>query len=167
MAAVIRNNDAGINRLTYDIISPPPRTHSTAGTVGATGHNLVMAENVVVKIRFRLLQGADGYPPCESEGLWATSLGGGAYRVANLPWFVPDVALGDVVRAEADRDGVLWAVARTEKSGNCTIRVAPLDVDQRTVFNTSGAMGTFGEGFGTCGVDIVALNVPRTLNSDA
>ena len=84
-----------------------------------------MGENEVVKIRFRLLQGADGYPPCDSEGLWATPLGGGAYRVANLPWFVPDVALGDVVRAVADGDGILWAVERTEESGNCTIRVRP------------------------------------------
>ena len=115
---------------------------------------------VVVKIRFRLLQGADGYPPCDSEGLWATPLGGGAYRVANLPWFVPDVALGDVVRAVADGDGSLWGVERTEESGNCTIRVAPLDVDQRTVFDTFGAMGVFGEGLGG-GVDIVALNVPQ------
>ena len=41
-----------------------------------------MGENEMVKIRFRLLQGADGYPPCDSEGLWATPLGGGAYRVA-------------------------------------------------------------------------------------
>lgn len=119
-----------------------------------------MGENEVVKIRFRLLQGADGYPPCDSEGLWATPLGGGAYRVANLPWFVPDVALGDVVRAVADGDGSLWGVERTEESGNCTIRVAPLDVDQRTVFDTFGAMGIFGEGLGG-GVDIVALNVPQ------
>ena len=69
----------------------------------------VMAENEVVKIRFGLEQGADGYPPRGNEGLWAAPLGGGAYRVANLPWFVPDVALGDVVHAVADRDGVLWA----------------------------------------------------------
>jgi hypothetical protein len=70
------------------------------------------------------------------------------------------VALGDVVRAVADGDGSLWAVERTEESGNCTIRVAPLDVDQRTVFDTFGAMGVFGEGLGG-GVDIVALNVPQ------
>jgi hypothetical protein len=119
-----------------------------------------MAENVVVKIRFRLLQGADGYPPCESEGLWATALGDGAYRIANLPWFVPDVALDDVFHAVADRDGILWAVERTEESGNCTIRVAPLDVEQRTVFETFGAMGIFGEGYGD-GINILALNVPR------
>ena len=75
------------------------------------------------------------------RGLWATPLGGGTYRLANLPWIAPDVALGDVVRAEADRDGVLWAAERTERSGNCTIRVAPLDVDQQTVFDTVGAMG--------------------------
>ena len=120
----------------------------------------MIAENEVVKVRFRLLPGADGYPPCDTEGLWATQLGGGVYRVANLPWFVPDVALGDVVRAVPDRDRVLWAVERTEESGNCTIRVAPLDVDQRTVFDTFGAMGIFGEVLDGLGVDLVALNVP-------
>ena len=32
------------------------------GTDGAAGHNQVTAEDVVVKIRFRLLQGADVVP---------------------------------------------------------------------------------------------------------
>ena len=57
----------------------------------------------------------------------------------------------------ADREGTLWAVERTEESGNCNIRVAPLDVDQRTVFDTFSAMGIYGEGYGD---SILALNVP-------
>lgn len=116
-----------------------------------------MVENEKVKIRFGLPQWANGYPPCCTEGLWATPLGGGAYRVANAPWFVLNVALGDVVRAVPDRDGELWAVERTEKSGNCTIRVAPMDVDQQTVCDTFGALGIYGEGYGD---SVLALNIP-------
>ncbi len=76
-----------------------------------------------VKVRFRLEQDEDGYPPAGSEGLWAVPLGGDAYRIDNTPWFARNVAVGDVFLAESDTDGRLWAIERLRWSGNCTIRV--------------------------------------------
>ncbi|MCW2498014.1 DUF4265 domain-containing protein, partial [Jatrophihabitans sp.] len=43
----------------------------------------------------------DGWPPVSSERLWAFSLGDDIYRIDNAPWFVRDLAIGDLVEARA------------------------------------------------------------------
>jgi hypothetical protein len=78
-----------------------------------------------VTVRFRLEHDDDGWPPAESEGLWAVSLGSDAYRIDNTSWFARNVAADDVFLAEPDADGRLWAGERLRWSGNCTIRVIP------------------------------------------
>lgn len=42
---------------------------------------------------------ADGWPPVGAERVWAHSLGADRYVIDNPPWFVPDLAVGDIVRA--------------------------------------------------------------------
>jgi xanthine dehydrogenase molybdopterin-binding subunit B len=78
-----------------------------------------------VKIRFRLEPDTAGWPPAESEGLWAEPLGRDLYRVDNTPWFVLMLAADDIVRAASGDDDVLWATERVEWSGKHTIRVIP------------------------------------------
>lgn len=63
----------------------------------------------LVKLRFALDVDADGWPPVGSEGVWAEPLGCDRYRIRNTPWFVQDLAVDDVVTAEEDADGILWA----------------------------------------------------------
>lgn len=62
-----------------------------------------------------------------SESLWAeqvqTAENGGAYRVANIPFFLDGVNEGDVVAAEFDVDGVLTLTHVVSRSGNSTVRV--------------------------------------------
>lgn len=115
------------------------------------------------KIRFRLERDEDGWPPAESEGVWAVALGGDAYRIDNIPWFVRDVAADDVFQAEPDADGVMWARQRLSASGNCTIRViphreGPLRGSEQAVLDIFVPLGVSGEGHG--GISIVALSVP-------
>jgi hypothetical protein len=117
-----------------------------------------------VKVRFRLDRDEDGYPPAESEGLWAVPLGGNAYRIDNTPWFARNVAADDVFVAEPDGDGRLWAVERLRWSGNSTIRVipfqdGPLAGSQQAVLDIFVPLGVDGEGYGS-GLNIVALTVP-------
>jgi hypothetical protein len=115
-----------------------------------------------VKIQFALEADADGWPPVESEGLWAIALGDNSFRVDNTPWFVCGIAAGDVVRAEP-RDGQWWFAERLAPSGNSAIRVIPfrhgaLQGDRRTVldmFERYGATGEVIEHYG-----IVALDIP-------
>ena len=121
-----------------------------------------------VKVRFRLERDEDGWPPAESEGLWAVPVGGGVYRIDNSPWFAQDVAADDHFRVEADADGRLWAGERLRWSGNCTIRVipfaeGPLGGSQQAVLDLFLPMGAAGEAYGSR-LSIVALNIPPSAD---
>jgi hypothetical protein len=65
------------------------------------------------------LHGPDG----EVETLWAFDLGGGRYRLDNLPWYTYRVSLGDVIEAAPDAGGQLHMVRVVTKSGNRTLRL--------------------------------------------
>lgn len=79
----------------------------------------------LVRIRFALDRDADGWPPAESEGLWAEPIDGGGFRLDNTPWFVRGVAADDVVDAEPDGDGVLWFQRVRARGGRIVVRVIP------------------------------------------
>jgi hypothetical protein len=124
-----------------------------------------------VKVRFRLKQDEDGWPPAGSEGLWAVPLGGDVFRIDNTPWFAQDVAADDEFHAAPDADGLLWAGERLRWSGNCTIRVIPfaggaLAGSQQAVLDLFIPMGATGEGYGST-LNIVALTVPPTADIPA
>ena len=115
-----------------------------------------------VMIRFNLPAGSDGWPPADSEGLWAEPLGGDQYRIDNTPWFVRNLATDDVVRAVADPDGILWATDRVQWSGRMTIRVVPrragpLGGDRQAVLDAFKPYGVSGEGIEQYGM--VALDI--------
>ena len=116
-----------------------------------------------VKVRFKLQQDDEGWPPVESEGLWAEPLGGDRFRVDNTPWFARNLAADDVVIALAGSDGVLWATERTEWSGRLTIRIipfskGPLNGSRQAVLDTFKPLGVSGEGIEE--YNMVALDVP-------
>jgi hypothetical protein len=79
----------------------------------------------LVKVRFLLPREDEGWPPAESEGLWAAPLGDDLYRIDNTPWFVRNLSADDVVKALAGSDGVLWAVEPVQWAGRLTVRVIP------------------------------------------
>ena len=119
--------------------------------------------NSLVKVRFKLDQDEDGWPPVTSEGLWAEPLGEEKYRINNTPWFVRNLAADDVVIAVPAADGVLWATGRVQWSGRFTLRVipareGPLGGDLRAVVDAFKPFGVSGEGARQYG--IVALDVP-------
>lgn len=124
-----------------------------------------------VKVRFRIERDADGFPPADSEGLWAVPVGNGSYRIDNTPWFARNVAAEDIFLAHPDEDGRLWAGERLRWSGNCTIRVipfaeGPLAGSQQAVLDMFVPMGAEGEGYGS-GLNIVALTIPPNANLSA
>lgn len=66
----------------------------------------------------------DGWRPVGSERVWAFHLGADRYRINNVPWFVRDLAVGDVVRAQApDADSHPVFVELLERSGHATVRL--------------------------------------------
>jgi hypothetical protein len=105
----------------------------------------------------------DGWPPVASERLWAFHLGGDRYRVDNVPWFVRDLAVGDVVRAEApDAHSDPVFVEIVERSDHVTVRVVcfrrgPLQGDLARALEPFTALGVYGEGaeqYGMLALDI-------------
>ena len=116
-----------------------------------------------VKVRFALDRDAAGWPPAESEGLWAKPDGPGRFRLDNTPWFVRGVAAEDVVEAKPDDAGVLWFVRLLERGERVVIRVIPqedrpLRGDRQAVLDAFTPLGVTGEGM-TTPVNMVALDV--------
>ena len=76
-----------------------------------------------VKVLFRIERDEDGYPPEDAESVWAVPVEGG-YQIDNVPFFVRDIALGDVVAAEPAQDGMLEFTGKVlRRSGHSTYRV--------------------------------------------
>jgi hypothetical protein len=120
----------------------------------------------LVKVVFDLDPDEDGWPPAETEGIWARPLGMGEYVLDNVPWFARGFAFADRVAAEPDNNGVLWVTEKREWSGRYTIRVMPLgegpsEVQVQDVIDRFAALGVDSEG-ALPRFPLVALDVPRT-----
>jgi len=119
--------------------------------------------SAMVRVRFAMDRDEDGWPPAESEGLWAEPIGGDLYRLDNTPWFVRGVAAGDVVEARPDAGGVLWFVGVRERGGRLVVRVipredGPLGGSLQGVLDEFAPLGVHGESM-TSPVTMVALDI--------
>lgn len=117
----------------------------------------------LVKVRFALERDADGWPPAESEGLWAEELEKGLYRLDNTPWFVSGVAADDLVEARPDADGVLWFSRVVKRGRRIVVRViprgdGPLNGDRQAVIRAFESLGVGAEG-ASSPVNMVALDI--------
>ncbi|MEU8661573.1 DUF4265 domain-containing protein [Actinoplanes philippinensis] len=131
---------------------------------GEVGYGVTMS---AVEVHFDLPRDGRDWPPVEVESLWGETVGGDVVRLTNVPWFVRGVSSGDLVRVEADADGVLWAAEHLEGSGSCTIRVVPshsgpLRGSHQRVLDAFEPFGVTGEGIQEYG--LVALEVPPTAD---
>jgi hypothetical protein len=139
----------------------------------AVGHPGVMTmpgSNDRVRVEFQLDHDDDGWPPATTERLWAVPLGEGLVRIDNIPWFVRNIAFGDIVQTRTDPDGGLWAAERIQWSGHCTIRVVPFDDgalagSRQAVLAALAPLGVEGEGIERFG--LVALDVPPAVDLGA
>lgn len=120
-------------------------------------------ENTHVKILVRT-EPVDGYPPEEWEGLWATPMGRGRFKIDNIPFYARNLSCDDVV--EARREGDEYVFERViDPSENSTIRVVLYDLaDEANVRRDLHALGCSIEGTGTPG--LIAVNVPKVALED-
>lgn len=111
-----------------------------------------------VKIRFPLEIDEDGYPPESVETLWALDIGGGRYKIDNIPFYAKLISDGDIVSASTDDGGLVFEKLLVASS-NCTFRVIMLDgtdgFDEREYLKTMGCEteGSGIEGFFAVSVD--------------
>jgi len=79
-----------------------------------------------IKIEFALERDDDGYPPADTETLWAKLRYDGHFELDSIPFFVREVSLGDVV--EASGNGEVRRFRRViEPSGHSTLHVIVFD----------------------------------------
>lgn len=114
-----------------------------------------------VKILFPLEQTA-GYPPHDVESVWAVPLGGGQYKIDNIPFFIRGVSSEDVVTA-AERNGSLFYTGLVSERGHSTIRVLIADRDETEEVRAElRAHGCASEGTGIPG--LIAVDVPPSVS---
>lgn len=120
-----------------------------------------------VKVHFHL-EVEDDWPPANVESLWGIDRGAGMTELANTPFFVRGVAIGDVVETSADREGTRWAGKVVQPSQNCTIRLIVLRdggsaAARQSVINAFHELGAGGEGIER--FRMVSLDIPRKRTS--
>ncbi|HYL78167.1 MAG TPA: DUF4265 domain-containing protein [Bryobacteraceae bacterium] len=81
-----------------------------------------MAEDHI-KVLFELKKDADGYPPADTEGLWAEPLGDNLFKIDNVPFFVKGISCEDVVEAAPDSQGELRYRSLVRPSAHNSLRV--------------------------------------------
>jgi len=72
-----------------------------------------------IKVRFAF---TNSYGETEVESLWAKKCDGGL-EMDNVPFHVKEVALGDVIATEEDKDGLLWFSRLVKASGHSTVQL--------------------------------------------
>ncbi len=82
-----------------------------------------------VKLMIALEQDEDGYPPASTESIWAIPVGEGLFKIDNIPFFAPGIAVGDVVSAKHEQ-GALQYEDVVHPSGHSTLRVVVYDASE-------------------------------------
>lgn len=124
--------------------------------------NLEGDGNDRVRVVYRIQQD-QGWPPVAEERVWAIALSDSLVRIDNIPWFIRDLAPGDLVQVASDAAGLLHPVEKISWAGNCTIRVIPYpgngEINSlQQVLDLFMPFGVTGEGVEQFGM--VALAVP-------
>lgn len=116
------------------------------------------------KIEF-FLDVEDGYPPISVERLTAYHIGGGQYKIMNTPFFVKELAYGDIVTVDRSPDGGLVFHECISQSSFKAISIILLDPEMDTVlmnlFKGHDCIIEYGE-FGA--LRMVAVGIPSTAD---
>lgn len=123
--------------------SQPARTGPRAAAGDPSGeHPSRATEHVHLRIPLE-------HPEIPSECVWAVPLGRGRFRIANVPFLVHHVGLGDVVVAVEVEPGALELVEVVEHVHVASFSFElPRSADPRDLLERAGAIGIATEGMG-------------------
>lgn len=113
-----------------------------------------------IRVHFTLPRDEEGWPPVDSETVWAELLAPTVAKVDSIPWFVRDIALEDLISIDTGQVGQAIFIEKLKWSGNCTLRVVPLADDTaagiRDILDRVADLGVECEVLGQYG--LVAIN---------
>lgn len=115
-----------------------------------------------IKMLFDTTPDGDGYPPVAVEGIWVAPVDGVTFSIENIPFYVHELSIGDIVSGEIDAEQNLRFQSLVSASGNSTFRVIVHEArrldDVRTEINALGV---------TSEVDrkqhLIAIDVPHDV----
>lgn len=96
--------------------------------MGETASHSAMTPEAV-EIWFPIEKDSEGYPQSQDwEELWATPVEGGCFRLDSTPFFVKDIAAGDVIATVTTEEGLYTFQKIISRSGNSSFRIWLHDV---------------------------------------
>jgi hypothetical protein len=115
------------------------------------------------KVFFSLAKDDEGYPDVSVESVWATQASlANEYVLDNVPFFIRDATIGDVVQTRND-EGVLWFEAVVCESKNSLIRAVFFNTDYvQRVESEIAKIGCQSEYSGD--FKLLAINVPAEVD---
>lgn len=117
------------------------------------------------KVVFLLERDEDGYPPVDAEGLWVDLIDDRTARIDNIPFFVRDATMGDIIEY-ANIEDELRYVSTVERSGNSLIRI--ICYPQAEPERVRARVASFGcESEFDAGHRLIAVNIPLSGDLDA
>ncbi|MDQ1817279.1 DUF4265 domain-containing protein [Massilia scottii] len=116
----------------------------------------------MVKVFFDLEQ-VDGFPPVSVESLWAEKNDNGLFKIANIPFYVMGIALGDEISARLELNGELKFDSLVNSHGHSTIRMVFFELDSRDeLIRKIEALGCAWEG--SHEPSLIAIDVPPSAD---
>jgi hypothetical protein len=129
------------------------------------GATMASSENDWVKVVVTLEKDEDDYPPAGYENLWTQPVGGGLFRIDNIPFFAKSIAWGDIVSAIPEQ-GLLKFKEVVKPSGHSTLRLIVYDeAEVPSVLEQFGKLGCTNEKSHIPG--LIALDVPPSVSLEA
>lgn len=120
------------------------------------------SSNENIKILFKLEIDVDGYPPMEWEKLWAKHLGNELYEIDNIPFFVKDISIGDIVSVTTDDDCFLYSDT-VYKSKHSTFRILLKDISELSEVKKN--LDKLGCSIELCHIsELIAVDVPENVD---
>ena len=94
------------------------------------------------------------------ESIWASKVGK-YYRIENIPFFIKNIALGDLVAVESD-GGVLYFDSLIESSGNSVVRL--IIFNKNEVLRIGEELVKLGCGWeGSHLENLISVNIPKNI----
>jgi hypothetical protein len=112
-------------------------------------------------VKLKFFYWHEGYSEDRIESMWAIPVGEN-YKVENIPFYVQDFSLGDIVSAK-EEDGELYVDSLVSRSGHSTIRV--FFTDESIVQQVREELKSMGcDSEGSERANYVALDIPPDID---